>query len=156
MMLPHRMSAFERCGAVAPLMIVPCAVVAGLIALSTANAIEVEGPYDWYEVLLDVDRVNEIDPRVAAHLLAFAEMGRDRCEFSPFPAWTLVNRCARRLSDFRVTVEAVEVGRHGAIGQHFQLMLDAEDEVKRLFAARGQEEGCRIVRNEVGRHVRLD
>jgi hypothetical protein len=44
----------------------------------------------------------------------------------------------------------------GAVGPYFQLLLDAEDEAARVFGERGTVEGCRLIRNEVAKHVKID
>ena len=89
--------------------------------------------------------------------LAFAEMGWDRCGLGPFPTWSLFKRYGLRERDFKVTMESVgERSGDGAVGPYFQLLLDAEDEAARVFGERGTVEGCRLIRNEVAKHVKID
>jgi hypothetical protein len=149
------MSPLEHPGARLLSLAMVCAVVAG--AHCPANAVDTDGIPDWYEVVLDLDRESQhIDPRMAAQLIAFAEIGRDRCGFSPFPTWSLFKLYHLQPLDYRVTVASIGERSGAPIGPYFQFMLDAEDEATRLFAIRGQEEGCRIVRDEVTKHVKLD
>lgn len=107
---------------------------------------------------LDVELgIEHVDPGSAARLIAFAEIGRDRCGLGPFPTWSLFKRYGLRERDFKVTMESVgERSGDGAIGPYFQLLLDAEDEAARVFGERGTVEGCRLIRNEVAKHVKID
>ena len=88
---------------------------------------------------------------------SLSEIGRDRCGLGPFPTWSLFKRYGLRERDLKVTTESVG-GRSGdgAIGPYFQLLLDAEDEAARVFGERGTVEGCRLIRNEVAKHVKID
>jgi hypothetical protein len=152
----------ESCGARAAICVVAWAFV-GLIALLAANGAEIEGAstllrYDWYDLPLDVELgIEHVDPGSAARLIAFAEIGRDRCGLGPFPTWSLFKRYGLRERDFKVAMESVgERSGDSAIGPYFQLLLDAEDEAARVFGERGTVEGCRLIRNEVAKHVKID
>jgi hypothetical protein len=75
----------------------------------------------------------------------------------PFPTWSLFKRYGLRERDFKVTTESIgERSGDGAIGPYFQLLIDAEDEAARVFGERGTVEGCRLIRNEVAKHVKID
>jgi hypothetical protein len=131
----------------------------GLIVLISANGAEVEGAstllqQDWSE-LSDVRKLpmEGIDTGLAAHLLAFAGIGRDRCGLGPFPTWALIKRYGLRDRDFKVTSH--EQGGNGAIGPYYQLVLDAEDEAARMLGERGVAEGCLLIRNELSTHVKI-
>jgi hypothetical protein len=92
-----------------------------------------------------------------ADLLACAEMGRDRCGFSPFAAWSLVRRYHLRWRDFKVGVEDVgERSSEWMIGPYFQLLLDAEDATARMFSLRGTPEACQLVRDALAKYVRIN
>jgi hypothetical protein len=127
-----------------------------------ANAAEIEGstsvprPY-CIQLGCDEDTPSQMDPLTAADLLAFAEMGRDRCGFSPFPVWSLVRRYHLRWRDFKAGVENVgERGGEWMIGPYFQLLLDAEEATARMFSLRGTPEACQLVRNALAKYVRIN
>jgi hypothetical protein len=101
-------------------------VISLTLALFIANAGEIDGsssvpPPQCIQLGCDEDTPTEIDPLTAADLLAFAEMGRDRCGLSPFAAWSLFGRYRLRWRDFRVGVEhAGKRSGEGMIGPNFQ------------------------------------
>jgi hypothetical protein len=132
----------------------------GLVVLMSANGAEVEGASTLLQQdgseLSDVRKLpmERIDTDLAARLLAFAGIGRDRCGLGPFPTWALINGYGLRDRDFKVTSDGH--GGDGSIGPYYQLMLDAEDEAARMLGDHGVSEGCRLIRNELSRHVKID
>jgi hypothetical protein len=131
----------------------------GLTVLISANGAEVASTLlhrDWSD-LSDVRRlpIEGIDSGSAARLLALAEIGRDRCGLGPFPTWALIKRYGLRARDFQITVGSDEQSGDGLIGPYYQLMLDAEDEAARMLGEHGTAEGCRLIRNELSRHVKI-
>jgi hypothetical protein len=137
-------------------------VISLTLAPFIANAAEIDGftsvpRPQCIQLGCDEDTPTEIDPLTAADLLAFAEMGRDRCGLSPFAAWSLVGRYHLRWRDFRVGVEhAGERSGEGMIGPNFQLLLDAEDATARMFSLRGTPEACQLLRDALAKYVRIN
>jgi hypothetical protein len=133
-----------------------------VLAPFIASAAEIEGSPSvqrpqCIQLGCDEDASTEIDPLMAADLLAFAEMGRDRCGFSPFPAWSLVRRFHLSLRDFKVVVGDVgERSSEWMIGPYFQLLMDAEDATERMFSLRGAPEACQLVRDALAKYVRIN
>ena len=99
----------------------------------------------------------QIDALTAADLLAFAEMGRDRCGFSSFPVWSIMGRYHLRWSDFRAGMGHLgERSGEWTIGPYFQLLMDAEDATARMFSLRGTSEACQLVRDALDKYVRIN
>jgi len=138
--------------------IVAGAVFTVLIAVLRANAAEIDSASlrrDWDEAR--IPGPEHIDPNTAAHLIAFAEIGRDRCGFSSFPVWSLDKRYNLQRRDFKMAIGSIgEQSGEDSIGPYFQIMVEAEDDAIKMFGLRGTAEGCLVVREEIAKHVKLD